>query len=70
MSLPYDNKPTTKHEEFAMDVLDAQAEEVAPYEPGGAEEKVCNNEHRAAFRIRVATDMSCNRHSCASSTDG
>jgi hypothetical protein len=41
MSLSYDNKPSTMHEEFAMgSVSDARGEEIAPYEPGGAEEKV------------------------------
>lgn len=40
MSLSYDTKPTAMHEEFAMGSLDARVEEVEPYEPGGAEEKV------------------------------
>jgi hypothetical protein len=42
MSVPYDNKPTTMHEEFAMDAIPRYpaGDSVAPYEPGGAEEKV------------------------------
>lgn len=28
------------HEEFAMGAMDARVQEVEPYEPGGAEEKV------------------------------
>ncbi|KAJ9119048.1 hypothetical protein QFC22_003539 [Naganishia vaughanmartiniae] len=40
MSLPYDNKPSTMHEEFVMDAMPTYANDsVAPYEPGGAEEK-------------------------------
>ncbi|KAJ9094626.1 hypothetical protein QFC19_007839 [Naganishia cerealis] len=40
MSLSYDTKPTTIHEDFAIaSVSDARAHDGAPYEPGGAEEK-------------------------------
>jgi hypothetical protein len=44
MSLSYDTKPTAMHEEYAMGSLDARVEEVEPYEPGGAEEKVSKND--------------------------
>lgn len=40
MSLPYDAKPSAMHEEFAMGAMHARVQEIEPYEPGGAEEKV------------------------------
>lgn len=56
MSLSYDTKPTTMHDEFAMDsISDARADEGAPYEPGGAEEKVCDDE--GFCRYGVKTEM-------------
>ena len=42
MPLSYDdNKPTTVHDEFALGSAQTRrGEEIAQYEPGGAEEKV------------------------------
>lgn len=41
MSLSYDNKPSTAHDEFALgSASPVPGEQMAPYEPGGAEEKV------------------------------
>ena len=41
MSLSYDNKPSIAHDEFALGSASVGlGEQMAPYEPGGAEEKV------------------------------